>query len=213
MPTASDVAGRARRYAEAGTYWGVGMCLKFSRTCAGAPGGVYDAITAWRNARHRHSDGTPPRGSMVFWSGGSKGHGHIAVSDGGGYVFSTDIVRSGRVNRVSIAYLSTRWGNLQYLGWSEDVNGAVVTSIIQPTSSITMVRLANLRPGLRNADVTDLQLALRRHGVATFTATGYFGGLTRDAVAAFQRKQGWAGEDANGIPGPRTCALLGLHVI
>lgn len=40
--------------------------------------------------------------------------------------------------------------------------------------------------------------------------TTYYGDGTRDAVAAFQRAQGWTGDDTNGIPGPATLNKLGL---
>ena len=41
-------------------------------------------------ARYRHTDGsTPPRGALVFWTT-SNVAGHIAISAGGGYVWTTD---------------------------------------------------------------------------------------------------------------------------
>lgn len=214
MPTSREVAAKARWHAE-NTNWGVGYCLKFARSCAGAPANTYDAATAWRQATHRHTTGTPPLGAMVFWTGGSRGHGHIAVSDGGGYVWSTDIIRPGRVDRVSIARLGATWGNLTYVGWTEDVNGVLITGFPTPPPLIT-VALKNLQPGVRHPDVAELQTALRRHGLATLNpsgVTGYYGTETQTMVTAFQRKQGWAGADADGLPGPKTCAFLGLHVV
>jgi len=75
------------------------------------------------------------------------------------------------------------------------------------------VRLANLQYGLRNSDVVDLQRALIHKGYSIAAgATGYFGDQTKAACAAFQRAQGWTGSGADGIPGPQTCALLGLLV-
>lgn len=218
MPSGEQVADKARGYSEHATYWGVGYCLKFSRNCAGAPAAAHDAITAWREADHRHSSGgTPPRGAMVFWSGGSAGHGHIAVSDGGGYVWSTDILRPGKVDRVSLAYLGAKWGNLHLLGWAEDVNGIRISGL-EPVIAdlVPTVHLANLKRGVTHADVRELQLALRRHGTGSLNpsgATGHFGSETEAMTRAFQQKQGWSGSDADGVPGPKTCALLGLHVI
>lgn len=40
--------------------------------------------------------------------------------------------------------------------------------------------------------------------------TDYYGDGTKNAVAAFQRKQGWSGSDADGMPGPGTLDRLGL---
>jgi hypothetical protein len=132
MPTYDQVAERAEAYARKGTNFtavkdGVlkaGYCLKFSRSCAGADGGVYDAITAWRNAKHKHTVGTPPRGSFVFWEGSNNGH--VAISAGAGDVWTTDFKRFGKVDRVSIKAISTKW-RLRYAGWSEDINGIRAT--------------------------------------------------------------------------------------
>lgn len=136
MPTYDHVADRAEAYARKGTSFtavkdGVlkaGYCLKFSRSCAGALGGVLNATTAWRNAKHRHTAGTPPRGSFVFWEGGTNGHGHVSVSAGGGDVWTTDFKRFGKVDRVSIKAITTKWRNLRYVGWSEDINGVRVSA-------------------------------------------------------------------------------------
>lgn len=40
--------------------------------------------------------------------------------------------------------------------------------------------------------------------------TDYYGDGTKDAVASFQRAQGWSGSDADGMPGPGTLDRLGL---
>jgi hypothetical protein len=190
------------------------MCLKFARLAAGARGGTPNAKAAWRKARFRHTRGTPPAGSFVFWGGGS--HGHVAVSIGGGHIWSTDIRRRGRVDRVTISQLNSKW-HLPYLGWSEDVNGVRIPGLKAPPSKGPSVSLANLKPGKRNADVKTLQLALRRKGKGYVRlnpsgATGTFDPETRAMVRAFQKAQGWSGADANGVPGPKTCARLGLAV-
>jgi len=122
--TPAQVVASAQR--RVGTYGWKGLCLKASRMAAGAPGGVYDATTAWKRAKYRHSKGTPPKGSFVFWTGGSQGHGHVVVSDGGGYCYSNDIFVYGRYDRCSIRYINEKWGNLRYVGWTEDVNGVLI---------------------------------------------------------------------------------------
>ncbi|MFF9488782.1 N-acetylmuramoyl-L-alanine amidase [Streptomyces sp. NPDC014676] len=82
-----------------------------------------------------------------------------------------------------------------------------------PAPAGPIVELENLRYGKTNGDVTDLQRALIRRGEKIPAgATGYYGDQTRAAVASFQRKQGWTGADADGIPGTETCALLDLRV-
>ncbi len=70
---------------------------------------------------------------------------------------------------------------------------------------------ADLVPGIASADVYYLQAALAEAGYPIPAGlTGYFGPRTRDAIAAFQRAQGWTGDHADGIPGPGTLRRLGL---
>lgn len=83
-----------------------------------------------------------------------------------------------------------------------------------PVSAIPAVELANLSYGQTNGDVADLQRALLEKGEKIPAGvTGYYGDQTRAAVASFQRKQGWTGSDADGIPGVETCVRLGLRVV
>jgi len=71
--------------------------------------------------------------------------------------------------------------------------------------------LSAYRPGAANAHVHALQVALIRRGYRIPAgATGYYGARTRDAVAAFQRAQGWTGSTADGVPGLGTLRRLGL---
>jgi hypothetical protein len=59
--------------------------------------------------------------------------------------------------------------------------------------------------------VWNLQLALMaRHLPFLDGPTGFYGAHTRNACAAFQTKQGWSGDGANGIAGPLTIKRLGL---
>lgn len=103
------------------TSWEVGMCGQF---CAAMYGygfsGYNDAVTQWRM--------TPvdlvfpvrtdaPAGALLFWRGGSSGHGHVAISDGVGGCWSIDISGPGTVSRVPAGTITSRWG-LPYLGWA-----------------------------------------------------------------------------------------------
>ncbi len=123
--TRTEVVAAARYYERTGYYWGVGYCLKFSRTSAGAPGAAYDADAAWANAQFKHrmpDAGVAPAGTFVHWSGGA--HGHVAVSVGGGRCISSDVLRQGRVDEVQIRQLSDSW-NYVLRGWTEDINGVL----------------------------------------------------------------------------------------
>jgi len=99
-----------------------GMCLQQCRIWAGINARYPDATTAWKNTNDRKFDKRPPRGAAVYWTGGSKGFGHIAISVGGGVVRSTDADGLGRVGTHSIQWFDANWGNLTYAGWAWDIN-------------------------------------------------------------------------------------------
>lgn len=121
---ASTVVSRAAQYARGGTNFGVGKCQTFVRSCYGSPGGAASAAAAWSAAKYKHpGDANPPAGASVFWVGGSRGYGHVAVSAGGGSIYSTDVKAPGRVALTTISWLNQHWGSLRYVGWSEDNNG------------------------------------------------------------------------------------------
>lgn len=117
-----DAVAYARAQVLSGADHWYGLCQKFTRTACGAGPGAPSAISAWRNLPRsdKHSGPRPPFGVPVYWSVGR--YGHAAVSAGHGYVYSTDIKRHGRVDKVSIDYICRRW-NADYLGWAETING------------------------------------------------------------------------------------------
>ena len=113
-----------------GPAFGIGLCLQRVRMCYGVGPRDPDASTAWALAKYRHTQTNPvsiPRGVPVFWTGGSSGHGHIAIATGDGTCWSTDIRRTGYFDRVPIAEIHDRWG-LTLVGWTEDINGVRVWS-------------------------------------------------------------------------------------
>lgn len=109
--------------AETAAFNQVGMCLQQCRTWAGIGAKYPDATTAARHA-HRHA-GTGPRGSFAYWTGGSHGHGHIAINLGGGKIRSTDAGGAGHVATVPLGWIHDHWG-LTYAGWAWDVNDVSV---------------------------------------------------------------------------------------
>lgn len=108
-----------------------GMCLREVRECYGVGPRAEDAAEAWAQAKHKHPETDPrkiPRGVPVFWTGGSGGHGHIAIATGyRGRCLSTDILRSGFFDKVPIELVEEKWG-LELVGWTEDLNGVRVWS-------------------------------------------------------------------------------------
>lgn len=166
-----------------------GLCLKRARTLLGIPARYPSAIAAWENApasRRHEGDPHPPRGVPVFWRGGK--YGHIAVSDGDGFCFSTDIKRRGRLDRVPISLIHARWG-LTYLGWTSWLNGEVV--------NYSKSRV--LRAGMSGEDVKALQRALGIH------VDGQFGPTTTRAVNKLKERMGLP---ADGVVGERLRAIL-----
>lgn len=78
------------------------------------------AIAAWNASTGKHPETDPmkiPRGYVIFWSGGSRGFGHIAISLGNGLCLSTDILRTGLFDVVPITRIHEAWG-LTLLGYA-----------------------------------------------------------------------------------------------
>lgn len=99
------------------------MCLRFVRTCLGVAARYPYAELAYRHTTKRHDTSEAPAGVPVWWSGGR--YGHVALSAGGGYCWSNDILRRGAIDKVRIATITRNWG-MDYKGWTEDINGVDV---------------------------------------------------------------------------------------
>jgi hypothetical protein len=146
------------------------MCQNVTRGWFNAPSagdqdndGDFDAFDGWQSepAEARHpGDRRPPAGYPMSWSGGSKGHGHRAISLGNGQVRSTDVPRLGVVGNVDIDWFERNWG-LSYLGWSETIDGERIPHNPRPNPEESMKEpradtklgkaLANLRSARRHA--------------------------------------------------------------
>jgi hypothetical protein len=123
-----------------------GYCLRYVRGWLDIPPLYPDATTAWRNATGRHvGDRTPPMGAPVFWTGGPRNFGHIAIYAGGGRIVSTDLPTSGRVGLVELGLPAARWGH-KFAGWAEGFNGQTVLDFIPPPP---------LAPEVWNFDLAD----------------------------------------------------------
>jgi hypothetical protein len=174
----------------------------------------------------RHSDTRPPVGAPCFWKGPTaQGHAAIVVEYRGDvpYVATTDVLRLGRVDVVPMRKIEQVWPSAHWLGWTSQLQGkvlplpvphAVVTRVVaSPYRQGGKVYRSDLRFGQRGSDsVWNLQRALIRKGFQTGSPapTGDYLSGTRAAVAAFQRSQGWAGRDADGLAGRFTVVRLGL---
>lgn len=94
-------------------------CLMFVHECFNAPSYYSRAEYGYYGADFRHTTWPPPAAVPVWWTDG--GYGHVAISAGYGYCWSNDFVRSGRIDKVRIASITSAWGK-SYRGWSEDIN-------------------------------------------------------------------------------------------
>ena len=129
VPIAKRDAAQTTRSAERARWNQPGYCLNWARIRAHIPARYPDAATAWRHASDkRRGDRTPPPGAAVYWTGGSHGYGHIAISVGHGRVRSTDAGGMGRVATVRVGWPVRHWG-LNYAGWSDTINGYTIPGV------------------------------------------------------------------------------------
>lgn len=84
-----------------------------------------------------------------------------------------------------------------------------VALLVTPLSISAATLTRPLSTGSRGVDVTALQQALISLGYLKVPATGYFGALTRAAVAAYQQA---SGVEPVGSVGPKTRALLNIII-
>ena len=98
-----------------------GMCLNTSMRSYGASGmGASDATEAVGLTRDLQTAYTTdiPAGAHVLYTGGSQGHGHSVVSDGGGWLWTVDWYSGLNITRVAQRDMESAWNNLEWAGWS-----------------------------------------------------------------------------------------------
>ena len=197
MATSGRMVGASRTIANARavTYWQKGMCLNFVEMMATNRRGlgVYapSAWHAWQHAKHRHTRGTPPRGAFVFWSTSRHPYGHVAISEGNGYVRHD---WGGRSVRTTISTVNR--AGYRYAGWSEDLYGQ---RNIGPFSSSTNAYPGHVHSRRHNHTHSSHVKKIQRKVGAT--ADGVFGRGTESKVKAWQRAHHLT---ADGIVGPAT---------
>lgn len=102
--------------------WPVGMCDNFTANMYGYQASGYNtALDHWNaipGASQHPGDQNAPAGALMFWGGNQDGH--VAISDGSGGIFSTDIGGQGTVSHVPSSEITSKWG-LQYLGWTPPI--------------------------------------------------------------------------------------------
>lgn len=96
-----------------------GLCLQFVRTCYGIPAKYPSAISAWKNAKKRHTS-APPVGAPVFFTIPGNPYGHVAIYLGGGQ-YRTNYSAKGTVITAGLDHAVFR--GMTKLGWTSDLNG------------------------------------------------------------------------------------------
>lgn len=90
------------------------------------PHGARTARAAWSlvPVAQRHGHLVPPAGRPVFFQTNNAAW-HVTMSDAEPWwLWSTDILRSGKLDRVPKSLIQRRWG-ARYLGWTSSLNGFV----------------------------------------------------------------------------------------
>ena len=135
------------RRAEADQQNSPGYCLQQVREWAGIPARFPTAAIAWNYAERKQTSRTPRRGAFMFWTGGSKGYGHIALHLGNGLIRSTDAGGSGRVATRTLEWFETNWPSQNYVGWTDNVNGITVPGVMG--DGFDMAEISDLRQVVR----------------------------------------------------------------
>lgn len=221
--TATEAVKRAKK--KVGKAEFSGMCQAFTVTMFGTGGvGDYDrdrdadAVDGWKKARDHGrvvpvsliSDYTAiPMGVMLYWSGGSRGYGHAAVSIGRGQMVTTD----GNGRRIAIRNIKGWWARShKFLGYVT-VDGNGFTLADRTAKELDKLDADNYPPnGNPTGDhITWLGERLVAHGFGSHYTRGpgpVWGDADRKNVEAFQQAQGWTGANADGYPGPETLRRL-----
>lgn len=152
-----------------GPRFGTGLCKRKTREAYGVPSdGSVDATQAWSRTKYRLnvSGDKAPRGTLLWWTGGSEGHGHVAISDGKGGAWSVDVKRPGYWDHVPFADIA-RWApKLHWAGVSQDIDRVrvVTTALIAPkvappkTTGVTKARALLIAEGIKAGPMRRLKI-------------------------------------------------------
>ncbi|WP_189184835.1 peptidoglycan-binding protein [Streptomyces albiflavescens] len=152
-----------------------------------------------------HNPADPDKGSHVVIFGGWTDYTHS-------YYLAYEQTRPhARKQATPYAYWSNsdRYVAYRYKGLTEGTSGASASAA--GAKGTGYPGDAYFGPGANNAYVTQLGRLLVERGAGRFYATGpgpRWSDADRQAIRAFQRAQGWAEVDADGLPGPETWSYL-----
>ena len=198
------------------------LCQMFSRQCVGASPFGASAREAFNAtpAENRHQSSPPPPGAIAYYGFADHGAGHAVFAVHGGFVWSNDILRRrsdrprpvGRLPGEVEAALPRL--DLGPPDRRRAAGAAAARAQRRPRLPPGQARSTPARCSWRRTTRTASGTSRWRCWLAASSSrtgpTGYYGRHTRRGVAAFQRRCGWEGKDADGIAGAQTIARLGL---
>ncbi|MFD7386836.1 peptidoglycan-binding protein [Streptomyces sp. NPDC059852] len=162
-----------------------------------------------------HNPADPQKGSHVVIFGGWTDHTHSS------YVAYESAPPHARRQTTPYAYWShsDRYVAYRYKGLVKGTAGAKPETAgpdqpkppQQPAGAAPYPGRAYFGPGANNKHVTRLGRMLVERGAGRYYTSGpgpRWTDADRRATQAFQRAQGWRGQDADGLPGPATWKLL-----
>lgn len=186
-------------YAAIGTAWCamfVSWCFaQAGASCVGLPGAYCPSIYAAARAKGKTRAASEARAGDVIlfdWDGGNPDHVGVVESHAGGVLTTIEGNVSGAVRRKT-----RRYGDVKAI-----VRPDYTT---QETEGDEVYPFAQVKQGSRNATVKLLQAALNVRNGAGLVVDGYFGAVTGDACAAWQKKRGLV---VDRVCGPITWASL-----
>lgn len=142
------------------------------------------------------------------------GAGHVFIGAGGGYAYSTDRPSNRKWGRVTIDSIESAWG-MTLVGYVlVTADGYTLTD--KPTSKPPVADWSKPDTFVIGATGNDVKRLGERlnvwakvHGYTPIAKPGSpYSLVDQKAVKAFQRAQGWAGENADGYPGKETLKRL-----
>jgi hypothetical protein len=187
----------------------------FVRQSLDVPAKYGTAEKAYFKTTKRHTSWPPPPGVPVWWTNGR--YGHVAISAGDGYCYSSDYKRHGKIDKVLISSITKGWGQ-RYRGWSEDINDVRVYTA---AAKITKIDASNVAAAAKARKSVTGGSTLKR-AVAKEVGKGtmdlsnaILGGGFKTQYSLVQKKyfkvKGWKPKpgDTDGIPGIATLSWLG----
>jgi hypothetical protein len=190
-----------------------GMCLKFVRTCYNVPPQYATAAIAWSKTKYRHTS-TPPKGVPVWWTGGSR----VSVTSRSLPVADLYLHRQWRPRPrwpdVDIAHHQGMGTDVPGLDRGHQPGPRLPAKWGRPTGDEFGLR--RVRRGRSVSPPTETRCGAddpgslgRRDRAGLRQRPGSARPRTKAAYKKWQRKLGFRGADADGIPGYTSVRRLG----